>query len=368
VRPHPEIDGLRALALAGVVLVNVTGYSMFPDTWHVVPPPVPSDSVAALVTQWSLLAFLQAKAYPLLSILFGMGLVWSLRDRGAEGRTHRRRRMWRLLLIGAVHGALIYAGDVLTAYALMGFVLLAWSRLRLRQLIVRWWWMFGLSIVLTLLQLGLVVALVNDPGLAPPVGQSHGSVTSLWQHVALTAPSYLGAQVFVTVVMAPQLLWLMLTGVILARVGALSRARWRPAWQRYLQWALPLGLIANLALATVSVRGWPGNPELPHPLSVLTLLFGPLLASAVLAAVVVHKPRWIVALAPAGRWTLTIYLASSLLWLVLLGGAGFGLGPPLGSVATFALGLSVYLALLAGVQALGRRGLTGPLERWLATR
>jgi uncharacterized protein len=362
------VDGLRAVALAGVVLINAAGYNSFPDTWHIVPPPVPAESVFANATQWALLAFLQAKAYPLLSFLFGLSLVLSLRARRDDGVRHRRRRMGRLLLIGVLHGALLYAGDVLTAYALTGLVLLRWARLPLVRLIRRWWWLLGLSVMVTAVQFALLWLIGQDPTLAPSEGRSYGWASGIAAHVALSAPAYLAAQVFTTMLMAPQLLWLMLSGVIVARLDGLRRARWRPLWARQARWALPLGLALNMALAVVTLHGARVEADPPSPWSALSLLVGPLLSFGFLAWAVSRRPAWQISLAGGGPWTLSIYLSSSVLFMLVLGGAGLGLGPELGSVATAAVGLAGYGVLLAAAVWMGARGWRGTLERWLAAR
>jgi uncharacterized protein len=362
------VDGLRAAALAGVVLVNAAGYSAFPDTWHIVPPPRPADDPAAIAVQWGVLAFLQAKAYPLLSFLFGLSFVMSLRARGASGLAHRRRRMARLLVIGVLHGAVLYAGDVLTAYALAGFVLIRWAALPVRRLLRRWWWLLGASIAVTGVQVGLLWLIGADPSLAVPTERSYGLAPDLAAHVALSAPAYAMAQVFTTLIMAPQLLWLMISGLMVGRLGGLSRARWRPWWARQASWALPVGLAMNMALAVVTVVAARVETDPPSPWSALTLLAGPLLSFGFVAWTVSRRPAWLIRLAPAGRWTLSIYLGSSVLLLLMLGGAGLGLGPVLGSVGTASVALAAYAGLLALVLWMDRRGWRGPLELWLSRR
>ena len=49
----------------------------------------------------------------------------------AKGRSFNRiytRRLTALLLVGLIHGILIWYGDVLTHYALMGFLLMLFQR------------------------------------------------------------------------------------------------------------------------------------------------------------------------------------------------------------------------------------------------
>ena len=122
---QPLPDALRALALLGVLVVNGAGYLVAP--WGpLLGERSPAGSALALAVQAAQAAFLQGKAYPALAFLFGMGL-W-LAQRGRPVAVARQRgvaRQKRLLLLGVLHGVLIYFGDILTMYALVGWHLLA---------------------------------------------------------------------------------------------------------------------------------------------------------------------------------------------------------------------------------------------------
>ena len=65
------------------------------------------------------------------SFLFGFGMVMLQESSQAKGRSFNRiytRRLTALLLVGLIHGILIWYGDVLTHYALMGFLLMLFQR------------------------------------------------------------------------------------------------------------------------------------------------------------------------------------------------------------------------------------------------
>ena len=71
-------------------------------------------------------ALIQGKFYSIFSFLFGLGFsiqMMRAAERGGEFGAFFRRRLAALLLIGVVH-AFIWLGDILTLYALCGFVLL----------------------------------------------------------------------------------------------------------------------------------------------------------------------------------------------------------------------------------------------------
>jgi uncharacterized membrane protein YeiB len=115
------LDVLRGFALCGILLVNVP---IIADTG---PPPVPRTEAALddpLV--WLGLATSQ-RFLPIFALLFGMGfalLADSAARRSPKPRLVLLRRLLALLAIGLPHLLLLWQGEVLTAYALTGLVVL----------------------------------------------------------------------------------------------------------------------------------------------------------------------------------------------------------------------------------------------------
>jgi uncharacterized protein len=71
--------------------------------------------------------FVRAKFYSLFSLLFGWGMAMQMsraKHRGSKFIPVYLRRLLVLLIFGILHGALIWSGDILTMYALLGFLLL----------------------------------------------------------------------------------------------------------------------------------------------------------------------------------------------------------------------------------------------------
>lgn len=356
----PTVDALRAAALLGVIVVNAAGYTLFPDSGHIVPPPTPPDSLLAAAVQWVIVALLQGKAYTLLSFLFGLGFALSLRQRSDDALAHRRRRMGRLLLLGLAHGLLLYAGDVLTAYAIAGFLLLRRARLRLRQLLGRLRIWTAVAVVCILAQVALLYLLGSA---ADGQGaRSYGGTATWGEFVSLGASRFLAISIGIPLVL-PQIVALMLAGQIAGRLRLLTHRRWRAAAARLAARALPLGLLLNGALAASVLQAGAPVSAAPNPWTALFGIVGPVL-SAGFAAAVVAQPGWLAPLAPAGRLTLTMYLCASLAMALCLAGAG--LGWRLGSVGTFAFGIGLYALLLGGAIATARLGWRAPLERWLS--
>jgi uncharacterized protein len=90
--------------------------------------PLDLDGADQAVTLVQVL-LVDGRAYPLFGFLFGYGIVQLARRRGAIGmrveavtRLVRRRGGW-MILIGLVHGVLLWSGDIVGAYGLIAVVL-----------------------------------------------------------------------------------------------------------------------------------------------------------------------------------------------------------------------------------------------------
>lgn len=127
---HELLDALRGFALFGVLLVNLRALSLYDF--------LPADAKGALPSAGvdSLLAPLMASlvdgtSVTLFSLLFGVGFaIQSQRAQGRPGGTARYvRRLLLLLGIGLVHAYVLWWGDILRYYALLGLLLVPLSRL-----------------------------------------------------------------------------------------------------------------------------------------------------------------------------------------------------------------------------------------------
>ncbi|MEU8106692.1 DUF418 domain-containing protein, partial [Nonomuraea muscovyensis] len=124
-----EIDALRGFALAGILIANI-GYFASPGHLVARSMPVPDGPVAHAVT-----ALVATKFYILFSFLFGYSFTLQMRAAeraGASVRARTMRRCLGLFALGVAQGLLVWAGDILTLYAVLGLVLLAMRGVRPR--------------------------------------------------------------------------------------------------------------------------------------------------------------------------------------------------------------------------------------------
>ena len=94
-----------------------------------------ADGVVDLLT----LFFVDAKFITLLSILFGAGLAIQRRNALAAGRPFAGAYLWRLAVLfalGVTHGVLLWQGDILNTYAMVGATAVLFSGLKRRATLV----------------------------------------------------------------------------------------------------------------------------------------------------------------------------------------------------------------------------------------
>lgn len=129
------LDALRGLAILGIFLCNIP---------LVFAPEIVAESIAfwphgqapaSLAVWWITQVFFQQKFYTLFGLLFGASILLVGGEGGDRDRTVMIvKRLLALLAIGLFHGFVIWQGDVLWTYALVGlFALLVrgWSARRL---------------------------------------------------------------------------------------------------------------------------------------------------------------------------------------------------------------------------------------------
>lgn len=367
----PLPDALRALALLAVLAVNAAGYLVAP--WGaLLGERTPADSATAAATQGLIAALLQGKGYPMLAFLFGMGLVLAMRGRDpAQARQRALKRQHRLLGLGVVHGVLVYFGDILTMYALIGWNLLRrvrepWApfKRRLKRALA---WAVGATALTLVVGLGAGTGtrLAADTAAAPEGRLVQAARwVDFWQ---LNAGAYLAMLVVSLLLAWPVLRLLMLCGIAAARLRLLTHRRWRARLARALAWSAPPLLLLNLGCGLAHVGATAGSQRALW-IEALSSLVGPPLAAVYVIALALAArggtAAWCRALAPLGQRTLTLYVAHGLLCALLFGGVGLGWKPSTLGLAIFAFGLWALAWGLA--RASGTR--RWPLEAWLARR
>jgi uncharacterized protein len=122
------VDALRGFAIVSIMLLhNIEHFDFyFIPTW------LPAWMVTLDKGIWDTLFFLfGGKSYAIFALLFGLTFFIQSDNQAKKGKDFRGRFAWRLLLLlgfGFINSA-FYEGDILTIYALIGFVLIPVAKL-----------------------------------------------------------------------------------------------------------------------------------------------------------------------------------------------------------------------------------------------
>lgn len=120
------LDALRGLSVLFIFVANAiyfSGLPFIPPTEQWACATLPTDEILLLVT----FTAVDGKFYSIFSLLFAIGCALQYHratQKGIPFKPFFRRRMFWLLIIGLVHLCLIWLGDILTLYAILGFALL----------------------------------------------------------------------------------------------------------------------------------------------------------------------------------------------------------------------------------------------------
>jgi uncharacterized protein len=325
-----NLDMLRGWAVLGILAVNAVSFA-----WPVLltmaeAPPPTNAGMADTVGLWVIDVFFSDKMRTLFTMLFGVSifLVGGERSDLDRGNLLRRRLFW-LALFGALHGAVLWYGDILLHYAVCGFVFLMFRSWRASRLL---WVGGGITALWALVAVGAYWGMANlPPEFASKMAQGRPDVSPAAVQAAVDA--YLGGGlaafgqnlsawfsfVILTLFLIPVTVPLMMLGLGLFKSGYLTgRAPMAAyltvlvlgglnlaasAWWGWLEATAPEGADPTMGLASASTGAAP----------LITLFYATLL---------ILLSKWgLKALTgifvPVGRMAFTNYLTQTLIMMTL---------------------------------------------------
>jgi uncharacterized protein len=333
------LDVMRGIAVLGILLVNVDSFIGYGFD-------LPGEATA-LGARFNdpaefLVEFLvQGKFYCLFSFLFGVGFSVFIQRAGARGHDAVplfKRRLVGLLLIGLVHTCLIWYGDILTNYAVIGFGLIPFlrrdDRAVLRAAVI--WLASPVAFYLVFLAIAYVVAGPPSPasgGGLPPIladavnAFAHGRYPDVVKGNAVFTLANVVRRL--VLMFFPRVFGMFLLGFWAGRANLFGQLdRYAPLLRRVCALGFSIGLPLALIGAALGDSGSPRPPSLTG-LADMTAetIATPALALAYGAAICLlyrSAPAAMRVMAPVGRMALTSYLTHSVVGVVAFYGIGFG--------------------------------------------
>jgi uncharacterized protein len=397
------IDIIRGFALLGILIVNMYSFS------HPIEEPLfafdPKMSVIDQTTTWCILFFAEGKFYPIFSILFGWGLTLQMQRLMTKGQSFIAfycRRLILLLIIGLFHAYFIWVGDILSLYAVLGFVLICYRHAQPKTLLI-WvgvWLAISLFIYLWLIfsfrndsiqvvkptieEQQLINAATaptnsavltiepkaNEPAILEPIYQLYAQ-GSFAEIVAQRAREIYSMVIWADMIGSPEILAFFLLGIYFGRRQLFRQLNnnLTLVYQLF-GWGWGLGVVSNFIYATWSITL---DQYEPFPLALVVLIAQSVgsvaLSLGYIATIMLlnRQPYWQFFfrwLSPVGQMALTNYLTQSLICTLIFYGYGFGLFGQISITEGVVLAGVIYLVQVIWSTWWLQRFYFGPME-WL---
>jgi uncharacterized protein len=338
------LDALRGFALFGICLANLSVFS----GWVTVPPSVKQNIAFADIYDLLITMTVDGRFYTVFSLLFGIGFALQLeRLTQANGKASvYLRRLFYLFLIGLIHIFLLWQGDILALYAVMGLCLYLLRGLRDKAVLV----LGLLFLLLPLLGYTLFWQLGIDPDLGIYEKTSRalggdGSLPYFFQGFALNLSTtdwgvfyetqkgmaYFRLGYLIESWRIPKVLGIMLIGMWTGRQLIKGQILENTVLQKcVLIIGLIIGIPASIWLSHLGGLSIFSSHSTNGLMSVLayTLCVFPMAFAYVAAFTLLwHKaPKVLAPFAAPGRMALTNYLTQTIIAITIFYGIGFGLG------------------------------------------
>jgi len=387
-----SLDFIRGIAVMGILAANIVAFGQ-PFDAYMFPTAFMVDASDPGGWQWmTQFIFIDGKMRGLFTLLFGAGLYLFMERTWARGGT-RWRQMWRLfilMLFGMVHFYLIWPGDILFYYAVVGFIVVP---------CLRWTAKTQMAVGITVYIAGaLLYALTMSPlymAADTALGEEGGALAEMSESLAQgKAEALAGGAIPANLIIegdyaglvehrvteqwmepisnvlffALETFPLMLIGAALYRRGFFSGGIERGVLKKWGWIGMIGGALLHLPIALLvraegfsyystvtAIVGWSPLPRFAMVLGIAALL-------------VAYSPGWTGWLAErvraAGRAAFTNYLGTSILMLFVFHGWALGLFGELNRPQLYGVTALTWIVMLAWSKPWLDRFRYGPLE-WL---
>jgi uncharacterized protein len=376
------LDVLRGLAICGILIGNMqwfSGYGMVPEAIAAQAP------LADKVVHFLLHFFVEGKFYSIFSFLFGFGFALQIaraEERGDLTASLFKRRLFWLLVIGLLHAFLLWYGDILSVYALLGFLLVLFRK-KTNEGLLKWALALIAAPIVTYTLMYIAFVSFAPPGIAAQVRDAQGD---MWNSAVSTVSNGAYSQIFtqynlnmlagrwaglVLQMRLPKILAMFLLGFYAYRRGFFQDLAGNSATiRKVLLYGIILGIAGNAAFAAVAHSEADFPPSLSGLAGVITYSFGvPAMALGIVALVATlwqkaALQKILSALAPVGRMALTNYLLQTIVCVTIFYGYGFGQFGKVGALSATLIALGIFAVQIVLSNIWLRYFAYGPME-WI---
>jgi len=343
--PHERIknlDILRGFALVGITLVNTLTFS-YPQAYYQAMS-FPGLSPLDKAVEWAIVTFAKTAFYPLFAFLFGVGMAIQ-EVRGLEHfqnpKAFLRRRFFFLLLIGVVHGSFIWMGDILSLYALSGYIFLLIPKANLKRTLV----IAASCFLLAFIGLYLMRFLVSQfpSGLSAQLLLNTYSDGTFYDLSLLRLKDFYYNFILSSIYALPHVLGFMLLGYSVAQSSVLYIPEAHQYWlKRIVLIALLVALVFKLPYIIMLLQG-----DVIRLWRYLAIIIGGPALGAFYVGMVLRTlqnfrlRQWLTPLAYLGRMALSNYLLQSVVFTLVYYSYGLGFYGEVGTAKAVALALCV---------------------------
>lgn len=361
------IDSLRGFAILGILMVNTLYFSMPIFSMMTGGEHFPGTGNA--IATWVVRFFAESKFYSLFSLLFGLGAGVLYSRTIAKQKKFAPffgRRLLVLLFIGLFHAVILWSGDILVVYAVLGFLLVLFDKAKPRTLLIWFFVLAAIPLLINAFFTGAIVLWKMSPGGASAAAETFSKQNEIIQKMVNNAIAvYSGTNWFQMLNMRLKELVFMYRGLIFFGWNVLSMFIlglwfWRTErfqkleinyrFFRNLMWVgFILGIAGNLVYA--GLRG-EINLAIPTPKGLIAAvgitIGAPAMCLFYLSLITrLSTEKWgrklVQPFAAVGRTALSNYLLQTLVFTTLFNGYGFGLYGKVGPAVCLGMTFAMYV-------------------------
>jgi len=381
------LDVLRGFAIFGIFLANTSGFSGYGflnDEDREKLFTYQSDEWLGYLGR----ALVEGKFYSLFSLLFGIGFSIILtrnKQKGINPLGIFYRRLAILMLFGAAHSFLLWDGDILLLYALIGLLLPLFQKCTDKALLI-----WAAALILSPILIDVIKHLAHwDPSaglksMAIKTDVKHGITEQNFMYYLYKPGSgydevlkwceggfFWRYQFIISSNRIPKVLGMFLIGFYVGRKMIYTRLEdYKPLLKKIQRWGYITGIPTSLLFAYFEGDGKsvPGSAlglldTFFYAVSVVPLSLA-YTSSVCLLWLKAKQRGWLQKLAPVGRMALTNYILQSIFGILIYYNLGLGLGIRFGPTIYFPIVIAVYLLQIIYSNFWFRYFQYGPLE-WI---